>query len=92
MSSFRKQQKMQATIDALFSGLDDPILKQALLTVHAGADPKILEEMQKQEQQYLEELTKHMEIVNASEVVGETKVILSNDIVDGNDTGKSTNN
>lgn len=83
---------MQASIDALFAGLDDPLLKQALLTVHAGADPSILQEMQKQEQQHLEELTKHMEIVDVTEVVTETKTILSNDIVDGNNTSKSTDN
>lgn len=88
-----KQRKAQQAIDLMFKGLDDPILKQVMLTCYSGADPKILEEMQEQEKRDFEELTKHMEIINVNDVVGETKTILSNDIVtDGNNSSKSIDN
>ena len=88
-----KQRKAQRAIDLMFKGLDDPILKQAMLTCYSGADPKILEEMQEQEKRDFEELTKHMEIINVNDAVGEAKTILSNDIVtDGNNSSKPSDN
>jgi len=92
-TNFRKTEKMQKSIDALFAGLDDPIMKQVLLTAYAGANPKILEEMQAQEQKYFEELTNNMEITNAASLVGESKTILSNDnVADGISASQSTIN
>lgn len=83
----RQQKKAMRAIELMFDGLDDDLLKQALLTVHAGADPSILEAMKEQEQREMEEMLKQMELQRVEEVfvepVTEEK---SNDIVDGNNT------
>ena len=83
----REQKKAIKAIELLFAGLDDDILKQALLTAYGGEDPEILKEMQEQEQRDLEEMIKQMELQKVEDVydVSCNNVIeKSNDIVDGN--------
>jgi len=87
----REQRKAIQAIDLMFRGLDDPILKQALLTAYAGEDQTILESMKKQEENDLADLLKQMELQRVEELYdvscnpnqNEEK---SNDIVDGNNT------
>lgn len=85
----REQKKAMQSIEIMFKGLDDDLLKQALLTAYAGEDPSILEAMKEQEQRDMEEILKQMQLHSVEEVF-ESKVALleekSNDIVDGNDT------
>ena len=79
----REQKKAMRAIEIMFQGLDDDLLKQTLLTIHAGADPAILEAMKEQEQKDMEEMLKEMELQSVEEVF-EVKQEKSNDIVDGN--------
>lgn len=80
----KEQKKAMRAIEIMFKGLDDDLLKQALLTVYAGEDPEILEAMKEQEQRDMEEMLKQMELQSVEEVfVAEEK---SNDIIDGNNT------
>lgn len=81
----KEQKKAMRAIELMFKGLDDDLLKQALLTAYAGEDPEILEEMKEQEQREMEEILNRMELQSAEEVY-EIKQEKSNDIVDGNDT------
>jgi hypothetical protein len=74
MLSRRQQRKMEASIEAMFSGLDDPILKQTLLTAYAGADPKILEEMQREEKEEMDKILEQMKL-QSDEVVSEASVL-----------------
>ena len=95
----REQKRAMKAIEIMFEGLDDDMLKQALLTIHAGADPSILEAMKEQEQRDMEEMLKQMELQRVEEVFegnsacgrGERGAPVeeeekSNDIVDGNNT------
>ena len=102
----REQRKAIKAIELLFTGLDDPLLKQALLTAYAGEDPEILEAMKEQEQKDLEEMLKQMELQRAEDVYDASynrllleQAILtqyaeqkSNDIVDGNNTSNDAIN
>ena len=81
----KEQKKAMRAIELMFKGLDDDLLKQALLTAYAGEDPDILEAMKEQEQKEMEEMLKKMELQSAEEAY-EIKQEKSNDIVDGNDT------
>lgn len=81
----KEQKKAMRAIELMFQGLDDDLLKQALLTAYAGEDPEILEQMKEQEQREMEEILKRMELQSVEEVY-EIKQEKSNDIVDGNDT------
>ena len=83
----REQKKAIKSIELMFAGLQDDILKQALLTAYGGEDPEILKQMQDQEQRDLEQILKEMELQKVEEVydVSSNNVIeKSNDIVDGN--------
>lgn len=83
----RQQKKAMQSIEIMFKGLDDDLLKQALLTVYAGEDPEILEAMKEQEQREMEEILKQMELQRVEEVFVESVTEeKSNDIVDGNNT------
>jgi len=90
----REQRKAIQAIDLMFKGLDDPMLKQALLTAYAGENPEILEAMKQQEQDDLAELLKQMELQSVEEVYDASCNVIekSNDIIDGNNTSKSTIN
>jgi len=68
MYKSKQQRKMEASIEAMFSGLDDPILKQTMLTAYAGADPKILEQMQREEKEEMDKILEQMKL-NSDEVV-----------------------
>ena len=74
MYKSKQQKKMEASIEVLFSGLDDPILKQAMLTAYAGSDPKILEEMQRQEKEEMDKILEQMKL-QSQEVVSEAAFI-----------------
>ena len=87
----REQKKAMRAIEIMFKGLDDDLLKQALLTAYGGEDSEILEAMKEQEQKDMEEMLKQMELQSVEEVfeavienVEEEEK--SNDIVDGNST------
>jgi len=86
--SILEKRKNRKAIEAMFAGLDDELLKQTLLTAYAGEDPKILEEMQNEHNKNMEEVLKHMEIKNVSDLVSNGKMIQeenkSQDNVDGN--------
>jgi polyribonucleotide nucleotidyltransferase len=91
----REQRKAIQAIDLMFKGLDDPILKQALLTAYAGENPEILEEMKEQEQKDLEEMLKQMELQSVEEVYDascNTVIEKSKDIIDGNNTSFCASN
>jgi len=87
----REQKKAMKAIEIIFKGLDDDLLKQALLTAYAGEDPSILEAMKEQEQRDMEEILKQMELQRVEEVF-ETEQEKSNDIVDGNNTSNDAIN
>jgi len=91
----REQRKAIQAIDLMFKGLDDPILKQALLTAYAGENPEILEAMKEQEQKDLEEMLKQMELQSVEEVYDASYnavIEKSNDIIDGNNTSFCASN
>jgi hypothetical protein len=86
-----EQKKAMKAIEIMFKGLDDDLLKQALLTAYAGEDPAILEAMKEQEQRDMEEILKQMELQRVEEVF-ETEQEKSNHIVDGNNTSNNAIN
>ncbi len=86
-----EQKKAMKAIEIMFKGLDDDLLKQALLTAYAGEDPSILEAMKEQEQRDMEEILKQMELQRVEEVF-ETEQEKTNDIVDGNNTSNDAIN
>jgi hypothetical protein len=91
----REQRKAIQAIDLMFKGLDDPILKQALLTAYAGENPEILEAMKEQEQKDLQEMLKQMELQSVEEVYDAScnaVIEKSNDIIDGNNTSFCASN
>jgi len=53
----------------MFAGLDDDLLKQALLTAYAGEDPKILEEMQDEHRKNMEAILADMEIKKVEDLI-----------------------
>jgi hypothetical protein len=92
----REQKKAMKAIEIIFKGLDDDLLKQALLTAYAGEDPSILEAMKEQEQRDMEEILKQMELQRQEDVYEQNQNDLveekSNDIVDGNNTSNDSIN
>jgi len=91
----REQRKAIQAIDLMFKGLDDPLLKQALLTAYGGENPEILEAMKEQEQKDLEEMLKQMELQSVEEVYDASYnavIEKSKDIIDGNNTSDNAIN
>jgi len=61
--------KNRRAIELMFAGLDDDLLKQALLTAYAGEDPKILEEMQDEHRKNMEAILADMEIKKVEDLI-----------------------
>lgn len=61
--------KNRRAIEQMFAGLDDDLLKQALLTAYAGEDPKILEEMQDEHRKNMEAILADMEIKKVEDLI-----------------------
>jgi hypothetical protein len=69
MSGFKtmKQRNVERSIELLFKGLDDDVLKNVLLCAYAGQDESILEEIRVAREAELEELKKQFTEENNAE-------------------------
>lgn len=66
MSGFKtmKQKNVERSIEFMFKGLDDDVLKNVMLCAYAGKDQSILDEIKEVRDAELEELKKQFTQVN----------------------------
>jgi hypothetical protein len=79
MSGFKtmKQKNVEQSINFLFKGLDDDVLKNVLLCAYAGHDQSILDEIKQAREAELEELKKQFTQVNNVQEICESELTVA---------------